>query len=93
MCYSNKSHSFTIRDNNCQGSSESVLNCINSSVDNPRNHQMDLLKGVRVRTENGLSIAHLNINFLYSKFEGLSYIVEGKIDILVLTETKIDNYA
>ena len=36
-------------------------------------------------------IAHLNINFLYNKFEGLKNLIHGKIDLLILSETKIND--
>ena len=32
----------------------------------------------------------MNINFIYNKFEALKSLVENKVDILVITETKID---
>ena len=40
---------------------------------------------------NRIIIGHLNINSLRNKFEQLKNIIKGKIDILVITETKIDN--
>ena len=33
---------------------------------------------------------HLNINFVRNKFELLSSLIGGKIDILLITETKLD---
>ena len=36
-------------------------------------------------------IAHLNINFLYNKFEGLKNLIHGKVDLLILSETKIND--
>ena len=35
-------------------------------------------------------IAHLNINLLSPKFEQLSYLIKDKIDILLISETKLD---
>ena len=49
-----------------------------------------LLNNLRAQNESGVIIAHLNINFIYNKFEALKSLVENKVDILVITETKID---
>ena len=40
---------------------------------------------------NRLIIGQLNINFLINKFESLVLQVKGNTDILVVTETKLDN--
>ena len=42
------------------------------------------------RAKDNVIIAHLNINFLRNKFEPLAKLVQGKIDILIISETKID---
>ena len=54
----------------------------------------NLLSGLRnfkIKNFNRLVIAHLNINSIRNKFESLTNIIQGNIDILVLTETKIDD--
>ena len=33
----------------------------------------------------------MNINFLYNKFEGLKLLIQDKIDVLMLSETKLDD--
>ena len=35
--------------------------------------------------------AHININFIRYKFDQLVYDVKGKTDVLVITETKLDD--
>ena len=40
---------------------------------------------------NRLIIGQLNINFLINKFESLVQQVKGNTDLLVFTETKLDN--
>ena len=55
------------------------------------NYPVKALKGLRASKESSIIIAHLNINFLYNKFEGLKLLVQGKIDILVISETKLDD--
>ena len=37
-----------------------------------------------------LIIGHININFLQNKFDALKSIVQGKVDVFVISETKID---
>ena len=48
------------------------------------------LENLRKQNEDGIIIAHLNINFIYNKFEALKSLVENKIDVLVIAEAKID---
>ena len=49
-----------------------------------------ILKGVRLNNLNRIIIGNLNINSLPGKFEALKCIIAENIDILILTETKID---
>ena len=44
----------------------------------------------RCKVKNKLIIANLNVNSVPGKFEQLKHTVQNKVDILVLTETKID---
>ena len=39
---------------------------------------------------NRIVISHVNINFLRNKFELLAKAIKGNVDILMVTETKID---
>ena len=49
------------------------------------------LKGIRVSNINRLIIGQLNINFLKNKFEALKSIIKGNLDILIITESKLDD--
>ena len=51
---------------------------------------LNTLKKTRVSNINRLNIGHLNINSLWNKTEALKSVINGNIDILVITETKID---
>ena len=51
---------------------------------------MAILRNLKVKNFNRLVIGHLNINSLRNKFEFLQKLIQGNIDILVLTETKLD---
>ena len=48
------------------------------------------LKSIRVANVNRLIIGQLNINSLRNKFEALKLIVRGNLDILIITESKLD---
>ena len=49
----------------------------------------DILSNLKVRVNNKLIIGNLNINSIAGKFDQLELMVQHKVDILVLTETKI----
>ena len=48
----------------------------------------DILSNLKVRTNNKLIIGNLNKNSIAGKFDQLKLMVQYKVDILVLTETK-----
>ena len=54
-------------------------------------HFKTTLKEIRVRNPNRVIIAHININSIRNKIEFLSEGVIGHIDILMASETKIDD--
>ena len=59
----------------------------------PDEHQEDVilgLKNLRVKYSNTRIIGHLNVNSIRNKFELLSSLIGGKIDILMISETKFD---
>ena len=45
---------------------------------------------MRIKHVNKLIIAHLNINSLRNKFEFLVEFIRGKVDILMISETTVD---
>ena len=49
----------------------------------------DILSNLKVRVNNKLIIGNLNKNSIAGKFDQLKLMVQYKVDILVLTETKI----
>ena len=50
-----------------------------------------ILKSIRQEHTNKLVFAHININSLRNKFELLVDQVKGNIDVLMISETKIDD--
>ena len=45
---------------------------------------------IRTKNVNRLIIGQVNINSIQNKFEALKSIIIGNLDILVITETKLD---
>ena len=46
---------------------------------------------LRVKNVNRLIIGNLNINSISNKFDQLKLFVQGKVDIMIITETKLDS--
>ena len=55
------------------------------------NFVTSMLEKIRTRNFDRLIIGNLNINSLSSKFDQLKLLIQGKIDILIITETQIDD--
>ena len=53
--------------------------------------QSNFLVNLRKKYFNHLIIANLNINSLPNKFEDLKILVKGKVDTIVITESKLDH--
>ena len=51
----------------------------------------DALNEIRKKNPNRIIIAYLNINPIRNKFEMLKEVVGNKIDILLISETKLDD--
>ena len=49
-----------------------------------------LLRNLKLKNTNRLILGHLNINSIIGKFDHPKVLIENNIDILLLTETKID---
>ena len=50
----------------------------------------DILKNIKIQNVNRLIIAQLNINSIKHKFYTLKEIIQDNIDVLVTTESKLD---
>ena len=51
----------------------------------------NILKSTRLKNPNRLIIAQLNINSLRNKFDSLAPMLHNNLDILLVSETKIDS--
>ena len=54
-------------------------------------HILASLKNIRIKNLNNVIIGLLNINSIRNKFHALQHIIHGNVDILIITETKIDH--
>ena len=71
-----------------------ALNISPIDSETPNNSLQDdmlVLKNLRVSYPNNIIIGHLNINSIRNKFEMLSMSVAQYVDILMLSETKLDS--
>ena len=68
-------------------SADSSLNSIASI----RLCKSNFLNGLRKQNAHRLIISHLNVNSLRNKFVFLVMLVKGNIDVLMLSETKLDS--
>ena len=61
-----------------------IINCVELS---PRGY----LNKLRINNIHKIIIGHLNINSIRNKFESLRYIIDKNVDILLISETKLDD--
>ena len=59
--------------------------------DSAQMKDLSILKNIRISNINRLVIGQLNINSIRNKFQALKAIMSGNLDILVITESKIDD--
>ena len=53
-------------------------------------HTSQILSNLRKKNIGRLIIGHLNINSVRNKFEELKFLTQGRMDILMISETKLD---
>ena len=71
---------------------ESISNksILNTNTSNEANNEDNVLKNLRLKNSNKVIIGHININSLRNKFELLTEMVQDKVDLLMISETKFD---
>ena len=55
------------------------------------NGESNILKRLKLKSIDKIVIGHLNINSISNKFEQLKTFIGKNLDIIVITETKIDD--
>ena len=66
----------------------SNVSCGGEKMEDSNPHHM--LTKIRLQKVDNIIIAHLNINSLQNKFEMLKSLVLGNVDLLIISETEID---
>ena len=89
---SSPSKTIVLNDMNFENE-ESLL--LDQSTSSTLAHKLNLdsysnIEDIRSKNPNGSIIAQLNINSLRTKFESLVEILQSNVDILLISETKID---
>lgn len=62
-----------------------------SPVDNGTTEFIEYLENLRIESSGNLLIGHLNMNSIRNKVSMLSYTTRNKIDILIISESKLDD--
>ena len=62
-----------------------------SATENDINNAKRRLKGIKIQSPDKLILGHLNINSVRNKFEALTYIIDNNMDLLLISETKLDD--
>ena len=65
----------------------SIINIDNNENDDPKS----LFHNLKAKNSDRPVIAHININFLNPKFEPLKDMIKDNVDILLVSETKLDD--
>ena len=64
---------------------------INTKQDVQELSPRDLLKNIKLANANKIVIGHLNINSIRNKFDSFKYLIDGNMDIILLSETKLND--
>ena len=79
------------RNTKLSNNSENVLSPLPNINEENNEDALSILNKRRKDYSDRLIFGNLNINSINSKFDQMKFLLQGKVDILVLTETKLDN--
>ena len=68
-----------------------VNDCLSDTLEKAKFGTNSSLQTTRKDNLNKLIFAHLNINSIWNKFDSLADIIKDNIDILMISETKVDD--
>ena len=71
--------------------SDSVVSPLNNINEETNEDALSILNKCRRDNYDRLIFGNLNINSVNSEFDQMKFLLQGKVDVLVLTETKLDN--
>ena len=78
------SESFTVHEEYSNAPTQSIISVTEDDI-------QVVLKQFRVKNMGGLLFGHLNVNSIRNKFEAIKLLFEGIFDIIIISETKLDN--
>ena len=55
-------------------------------------YTLSVIKSLKLSNANRLITGHINIKYIRNKFDELKYIIQGNVDIFIITETKQLSY-
>ena len=76
--------------NNAMGSLAGMVTPFPTHTPIDPDNSHSVLNNLRINNLNRIIFAHININSIRNKFDMLADMIAGKVDILLVTETKID---
>ena len=86
----NENDTFPSNDSSCNTNPGNVDDHVSSGYSSDASNPVNILKSLKSKNTEKIVIAQLNINSLPHKFDQLVTIIDGNVDILVITETKLD---
>ena len=86
-----QSPSYSIKRNKDYTHAEAILKSPLFSAPEEFNDAKIGLKVMKENSPNKIIVGHLNINTLRNKFEALQYIINRNLDIILLSETKLED--
>ena len=69
-----------------------VNECLSNALEKAKSDVNSSLQAIRKDNLNKLIFTHLNINSIRNKFDSLADIIKDNIDILMISETKVDDF-
>ena len=84
------STSISLSSDNTDPNVSTFLNEYENTTSNLEDDPTNMIKNIKEMNTDRIITAHLNINSIGNKFDALKSIISGNIDILLITETKLD---
>ena len=83
-------HIFSSKGTSNNSQTRNIREPVSFTTDAIKNDIKTKLKDIRITILNRIVISHINVTSIRNKFELLAEAVMGNVDILMVTETKID---
>ena len=83
-------HTFSSKGTSNNSQTRNMREPVSITTDTIKNDFKTKLRDIRITNLNRIIISHININSIRNKIELLAEVVMGNVDVLIVTETKID---